>query len=74
MPKGEVFFDYERCKGCQLCVAFCPVKILTQDTVTLNRQGYNVIRVTDKEKCIGCASCAIVCPDSVITVRMVDHA
>ncbi len=70
MPKGRLTFDYEKCKGCGVCVAFCPVKILYLDKSTLNKAGYNLIRVTDEEKCIGCATCGLMCPDSVITVEV----
>ena len=69
MPKGKVSFDYEKCKGCSLCVAFCPTKILKLDTSKLNEKGYHLIEVTDMNRCIGCAFCAIICPDSVITVE-----
>lgn len=68
MAKGKIAFDYEYCKGCSLCVEFCPVKILKLDGGAVNAKGYNLIKVTDPKKCIGCAFCAIMCPDSVITV------
>lgn len=67
MAKGRISFDYEKCKGCSLCVHFCPPKILVIDN-SINQKGYNLIKVTEPDKCIGCAFCAIMCPDSVITV------
>lgn len=70
MPKGRLTFDYERCKGCGLCVTFCPVKILYQDKNWMNNQGYNLIKITDEDKCIACATCALMCPDSIITVEV----
>ena len=70
MPKGKVTFETERCKGCLLCVANCPKQILYQDMETLNKSGYNIIKVSDPDKCIGCAFCAMMCPDSVITVEV----
>jgi len=70
MPKGKVTFDYERCKGCLLCVEYCPKHILYQDMETLNKSGYNIIKVSEPDKCIGCAFCAMMCPDSVITVEV----
>lgn len=72
MPKGKVTFDHERCKGCNLCVDACPQNILYQDKETLNKAGYNIIRVSDPDQCIGCAFCAMMCPDSVITVEVED--
>lgn len=72
--QGKVTFDYEKCKGCLLCVSFCPVNILSLDKNTINKSGYNVIQVSDMSKCIGCSQCALMCPDSVITVEVLDHA
>ncbi|MFA6627102.1 MAG: 4Fe-4S dicluster domain-containing protein [Bacilli bacterium] len=73
MVKGKVTFDESKCKGCGLCVAFCPVKILALDPRRMNQHGYQLITVTEPEKCIGCAFCAIMCPDSVITVERNTH-
>jgi 2-oxoglutarate ferredoxin oxidoreductase subunit delta len=70
MPKGKLTFEYDKCKGCGICVAFCPVKILYLDKASLNKNGYNIIKMTDSEKCIGCAQCATMCPDSVISVEV----
>lgn len=71
MAKGKITFDYEKCKGCMLCVHFCPTKILSSEPVKMNEKGYSLVTITDPEKCIGCAFCAIMCPDSVITVEKV---
>lgn len=70
MAKGKISFEYEKCKGCMLCVHFCPTKILEKDE-SINNKGYNLVKVTNPEKCIACAFCAIMCPDSVITVKRV---
>ena len=72
MPKGKLTFEYNKCKGCLLCIEYCPKKILTVDTGTMNVKGYNVIKVTEPDKCIACTFCATMCPDSVITVERVD--
>lgn len=71
MAKGKISFNYDFCKGCMLCVNFCPTKILSLDHSKMNEKGYNLIKVTEPEKCIGCAFCATMCPDSVITVEKV---
>ncbi len=68
MAKGSVKFDGERCKGCELCCAVCPVKILALHETKINAKGYHPACVTDEDKCIGCANCAVMCPDGVITV------
>lgn len=69
--KGTVSFLEDICKGCGLCVAACPVKIVTLNTTKINKKGYHPATVLEMEKCIGCANCATMCPDSVITVEKV---
>ncbi|KMY67456.1 hypothetical protein AAU61_11530 [Desulfocarbo indianensis] len=70
MPKGEIKIDRERCKGCQLCLAFCPKNRITVST-ELNEKGYYPAEFSQgegKEACTGCTTCAIVCPDLAIEV------
>ncbi|NLK63750.1 MAG: 4Fe-4S binding protein [Tissierellia bacterium] len=69
MAKGKVTFNDDACKGCELCVAVCPVKIIELNKEKINIKGYSPAHVIDQEKCIACANCAIMCPDSVITVE-----
>lgn len=59
----------DRCKGCGLCVAVCPRKILALSTTRFNSKGYNPVECAAPEKCIGCAMCAAMCPDVVIRVE-----
>lgn len=66
---AKVIFDIDRCKGCALCVAACPKKILVMAKDKLNDKGYHPAEITDQEACIACAFCAIMCPDVVITVE-----
>lgn len=66
---AKVFFDDELCKGCGLCVAVCPKRILQLDQDRLNSRGYHPASCIDQNRCIGCAFCAVQCPDSVITVE-----
>ncbi len=68
MVKGYVMIDQAKCKGCNLCVTVCPVKILELDQHQVNAKGYNPATVI-AEKCIACGSCALICPDSCITVE-----
>ena len=66
--KGRVEFDVDRCKGCGLCVAVCPVKILRLDEAIINAMGYNPAVCIDQDRCIACTNCALMCPDVVISV------
>lgn len=65
--KGTIVVDSERCKGCGVCVASCPVKVLSL-SAEVNGKGYPVVQMANPDACTGCASCAVICPDSVITV------
>ena len=68
MAKGKVSFEQDLCKGCALCVAACPLKIVELDKAMINKKGYNPATVY-KWKMHRCAKCATMCPDSVITVE-----
>ncbi len=50
------------CKGCNLCVAACPSRILTLDAAQR-------IVVTDIARCIFCGVCAVRCPDFVFILE-----
>ena len=65
----KVSFATDICKGCGLCVAVCPKKIIVLAKDKINKKGHSPAEITDQEKCIACAFCATMCPDSVITVE-----
>ena len=65
--KGRIEIDQEFCKGCEICMAFCPKDVIALAD-KLNSNGYQPASLTDEEKCTGCALCAIVCPEVVIEV------
>lgn len=50
------------CKGCAICVTFCPAKALA-----LNESGK--AGVVAGEECINCGFCESHCPDFAIMVR-----
>lgn len=59
--------DELRCKGCGLCVEFCPRHLLKLGE-DLNAAGYHPARLHDAEQCTACSLCAEVCPESGIAV------
>lgn len=66
---AKITIAKEICKGCGLCVASCPKKILEISPTVSNNKGYFVATCTDMSACIGCASCAVMCPDCAIEVE-----
>lgn len=67
MAKFLVSFNTEKCKGCELCRAFCPKGIIVMSPV-INNKGYSPASISCQEDCIGCQSCALVCPDGAISI------
>ena len=63
----EIEIDEELCKGCGLCIMFCPQKVL-EPSEELNRKGVFPPRVVDIDKCVKCHLCEFICPDFSISV------
>ncbi|MGN1002199.1 MAG: 4Fe-4S binding protein [Oscillospiraceae bacterium] len=64
----KVTFNRDKCKGCEICVSFCPKKILAMDPAEVNAKGYHPATILDQGACIGCQSCALMCPDCCIRI------
>jgi 2-oxoglutarate ferredoxin oxidoreductase subunit delta len=66
-PKTYIHVIRRRyCKGCGICVAFCPKKVLA-----LNE---GKVAIERPELCIGCRFCELRCPDYAIEVQESDGA
>ena len=55
----EVNADW--CKGCNICVAFCPTQVLELDSA-------EKVVVARPEDCTYCGDCEVRCPDFAIWV------
>ncbi|MCJ7623214.1 MAG: 4Fe-4S binding protein, partial [Anaerolineaceae bacterium] len=52
-PKGRIVVDEIICKGCGLCVEFCPKKVLALAPVRINAKGYHPAELAGD----GCTAC-----------------
>lgn len=62
-----VEFAAERCKGCGLCIIFCPKGIIVPDE-RINESGFHPATVVATDQCTACGICALMCPDLVIRI------
>ncbi len=49
------------CKGCGICAAFCPAKVIEMDPL-------GKARVVREDDCIHCGFCELHCPDFAVVV------
>ena len=63
-----LFLQFNRCKGCDLCINVCPNKALEKSS-TLNRSvQYPPKAVESGGKCTFCRLCEYTCPDFALYV------
>ncbi len=64
-PRGKVTVFGTWCKGCGICVAFCPTGVLS-----LDENGHPYVEFA--EKCSACHWCDTHCPDLAIIVEPIE--
>ncbi len=70
---GRISIEEEICKGCELCVKFCPKELIRMSS-RFNSKGYLVSEFiedfdeNEQRLCTGCGMCAKICPDVAIKV------
>ncbi|HCB48841.1 MAG TPA: 4Fe-4S ferredoxin [Chloroflexi bacterium] len=72
VPKGQVYIIPDRCKGCGICIAYCPAKVLRESSKS-NGRGYHLPEVIPgkAEDCVHCQFCSLICPDFAIYTQEV---
>ncbi|HAG44536.1 MAG TPA: ferredoxin [Clostridium sp.] len=56
-----LYINKNFCKGCGLCVDFCPKKVLIK--------SLGKAEIAQEEHCIKCGICENICPDFAIHLR-----
>ena len=64
VKKFEVKIDFEKCKGCGLCVEFCEYNNLEIGKKS-NQKGYFPVQVKNQKDCRGCGNCYLICPEGI---------
>ena len=59
----KIAINYKWCKGCGICVDFCPKAVYERD-----EEGKP--RIINIDKCTGCQLCEYRCPDFAIRVEL----
>ncbi|MGB9844425.1 ferredoxin family protein [Methanothermobacter tenebrarum] len=62
-----IHINPELCKGCNICIEFCPEKVY-KESDTLNKRGVYVPVPEHEDKCKKCKICILLCPDQAIAV------
>lgn len=57
----------ERCKGCELCIEFCPRQVI-HESPEFNRKGYHPVYADSDNDCLDCGLCELICPEFAISV------
>ncbi len=65
VPKGRVYIIEDRCKGCELCVEYCPRGVLRM-SAEFNIKGYHPPELVDESLCVNCHFCEVICPEFAI--------
>jgi 2-oxoglutarate ferredoxin oxidoreductase subunit delta len=62
--RGVVLIRVPRCKGCALCIEYCPVQVLAL-SAGFNAEGYHY-PIVASDGCIACQGCFAICPEFAI--------
>ncbi|MDD5730209.1 MAG: 4Fe-4S binding protein [Candidatus Omnitrophica bacterium] len=65
---AKITINRDKCKGCLLCISFCPKGAIVLDK-DLNARGAKPVKFKGDSDCLGCMMCALICPDCCIEVE-----
>jgi len=61
----DIKINYKWCKGCQICIYYCPRKVFKAGTL-------GKPEILNREACINCRLCVMRCPDFAIEVEPIN--
>ena len=64
----SITVDKACCKGCNICLAVCPKKVLVKSKKR-NKYGTTMPNISKIEECVVCRMCEKLCPDGAINVE-----
>lgn len=64
---NEVHINDALCKGCNICVEFCPKEVF-EVSEEVGPRGYFVPVAARPEECSACMLCEHLCPELAITI------
>jgi 2-oxoglutarate ferredoxin oxidoreductase subunit delta len=59
--KANIIINPSWCKGCEICVYFCPTGAIKMEK--------DKVVIADEYKCTACMLCEISCPDFAIEIE-----
>jgi 2-oxoglutarate ferredoxin oxidoreductase subunit delta len=65
---AKILVDKRLCKGCGICVEFCPKKVLEMGH-EMDERGFHAPEAPREEDCSLCGLCELYCPDFAICAR-----
>lgn len=63
----QVLVNDAWCKGCELCILYCPMQAL-QLSERFTKRGIHPPEMVEEHTCNQCRMCELVCPDFALTV------
>jgi len=65
--ESKVRIELSLCKGCGICIKFCPKKIF-QESKKTTEKGIEIPDIVNDNECIECGICELLCPELAIDV------